>query len=154
MENSKKKDLAKIALAAFMLSASLPAAGNANFDAESQGTLLAGGGCGDHTNKSSATSSCSATPGRISPASSSYNASSDNVPASSSSHEEAKNKQRPGEKTKEGALGEDTVAADEPYRRANARQPEGTMGGSSSQNQESSSYNRGSEEYKDQQQKR
>ena len=70
MENSKKKDLAKIALAAFMLSASLPAAGNASFDAESQGTLLAGGGCGDHTNKSSATSSCNATPGRISPASS------------------------------------------------------------------------------------
>ena len=61
---------------------------------------------------------------------------------------------RPGEKTKEVAFGEDPVAAEEAYRPANARQPEGTMGGSSSQNQESSSYNRGSEEYKDQQRKR
>lgn len=45
MENKKKKDLAKIALAAFIVSASLPAVGNASFKDEIQGTYLAGFGC-------------------------------------------------------------------------------------------------------------
>lgn len=81
MENSKKKDLAKIALAAFMLSASLPAAGNAAFDAETQGTYLAGG-CNAHagcnaaqSRRQPATSSCNASQGRHAPATSSCNAS-------------------------------------------------------------------------------
>lgn len=71
MENQKKKDLAKIALAAFMLSASLPAAGNAAMDAGAQGTVLAGGGCAGASNTNKSPShSCGASSGRYSPSSS------------------------------------------------------------------------------------
>ena len=86
MENKRKKDLAKIALAAFMLSASLPAAA-ANSDAEAPGTLLAGGGCATRAgnNNRPASSGCAASQGRNSPASSSCAASQGRYsPASSS----------------------------------------------------------------------
>lgn len=68
MENKKKKDLAKIALAAFMLSASLPVAGHASSDAETQGTLLAGGGCGASSGNHPSSNGCGASSGRYSPA--------------------------------------------------------------------------------------
>lgn len=64
-KNKKKNELAKIALAAFMLSAGLPAAGNAS-DAQASGTLLAGGGCGGSSNKSGR-SGCGASSSRYSP---------------------------------------------------------------------------------------
>lgn len=85
MDNKKKKDLAKIALAAFMLSASLPAAVNANTDSETQGTLLAGGGCAAaSTGNRPASGSCGASSGRYSPSTSGCGASSGrNSPATS-----------------------------------------------------------------------
>jgi len=76
MENKKKKDLAKIALAAFMLSASLPVAGHASTDAQAQGTYLAAG-CGAASNRNTpANSGCGASSGRYSPAHSGCGASS------------------------------------------------------------------------------
>lgn len=85
MDNKKKKDLAKIALAAFMLSASLPAAVNANTDVETQGTLLAGGGCAAaSTGNRPASGSCGASSGRYSPSTSGCGASQGrNSPATS-----------------------------------------------------------------------
>lgn len=74
---NKKKDLAKIALTAFMLSAAMPAAGNANIDAQSQGTLLAGGGCGAASSNQPASGTCGASSqARRSPATSGCGASS------------------------------------------------------------------------------
>jgi len=70
MNHKKNKDLAKIALAAFMLSAAMPVAAHANIDAQSQGTLLASGGCGAASSQHPAHSTCGAAPTRRSPATS------------------------------------------------------------------------------------
>lgn len=64
MDKKNKKDLAKIALSAFILSASLPATGHASSDAETR-TYLAGGGCGAASGHSQ--SSCGASTTRYSP---------------------------------------------------------------------------------------
>jgi len=80
---SKKKDLAKLALAALVLSAGTPAA-NASLDSEMTGTHLAGGGCGAASNSHPASGSCGASQSRYSPATSGCGAATHryNAPAS------------------------------------------------------------------------
>lgn len=67
---NKKKDLAKVAVAALLLAASLPAASHAD-EVESQGILLAGGGCGASPQGCGAASSRSGC-GAAAPSSGSY----------------------------------------------------------------------------------